>query len=95
MEYYCCCVCVDQWDVQSIVKRIVAELQYRDYLVWFDRASLAAHASCTQRSAALTERSHTRLTGRCSGADEGLSDGASADATLYCLLVCIELMRVL
>jgi hypothetical protein len=52
MEYYCCCVCVDQWDVQSIVKRIVAELQYRDYLVWFDRASLVAHA-CLARSAQL------------------------------------------
>ena len=25
-----------QWDVQEIVKRIVAELQRRKYLVWFD-----------------------------------------------------------
>ena len=46
---------------------------------------------CTQRLAGLTRG----WTGRCSGADEGLSDGASADATLYRLLVCIELMRVL
>ena len=36
--------CADQWDVQSIVKRIVAELQHKDYLVWFDCASLAAPA---------------------------------------------------
>ena len=29
----------DQWDVQDTVKRIVAELQRRKFLVWFDRAS--------------------------------------------------------
>jgi hypothetical protein len=28
---------LDQWDVQPTIKRIVAELQQRDYLVWFDR----------------------------------------------------------
>ena len=28
---------VDQWDVQEVIKRIVAELQRRGYLVWFDR----------------------------------------------------------
>ena len=28
---------IDQWDVQEVVKRIVAELQRRNYLVWFDR----------------------------------------------------------
>ena len=26
----------DQWDVQAIVKRIVAELQRRSFSVWFD-----------------------------------------------------------
>ena len=53
----------DQWDVQSIVKRIVAELQSRSYLVWFDRASLpllpCSHRThATLRSAQLS--SHTR-----------------------------------
>ena len=33
-------VLLDQWAVQPIVKRIVAELQRREYLVWFDRKSL-------------------------------------------------------
>jgi hypothetical protein len=27
---------LDQWDVQDIVKLIVADLQARGYLVWFD-----------------------------------------------------------
>eukprot|EP01043_Picozoa_sp_COSAG02_P062725 COSAG02_NODE_8725_length_2462_cov_1.635633_1_plen_32_part_10 len=26
----------DQWDCQEIIKQIVAELQRRKYLVWFD-----------------------------------------------------------
>ena len=30
--------------LSKIVKRIVAELQHKDYLVWFDCASLAAPA---------------------------------------------------
>ena len=28
---------VDQWDVQEVIKKIVAELQRRKYIVWFDR----------------------------------------------------------
>ena len=27
----------DQWDVQEVIKKIVAELQRRKYMVWFDR----------------------------------------------------------
>ena len=27
----------DQWDVQAVISQIVAELQHRQYLVWFDR----------------------------------------------------------
>ena len=28
---------VDQWDVQEVIKKVVAELQRRKFLVWFDR----------------------------------------------------------
>jgi hypothetical protein len=28
---------VDQWDVQEVIKQIVAELKRREFLVWFDR----------------------------------------------------------
>ena len=64
------CMSLDQWEVQPMVKRIVAELQRREYLVWFDR-------KC---------RMYTRLSvmfigsdshgASCSGAYEGFSDGA-------------------
>ena len=42
---------VDQWDVQEIIKRIVAELQRRKYQVWFDRKYRTAYPcfDCTQR----------------------------------------------
>ena len=50
---------VDQWDVQEVIKRVVAELQRRKYLVWFDRkrphsrnlASFVPYLALTVRAA--------------------------------------------
>jgi hypothetical protein len=36
----------DQWAVQATVQRIVAELQARHYLVWFDRELRLRTAQC-------------------------------------------------
>jgi hypothetical protein len=47
---------VDQWDVQEVIKQIVAELKRRKYLVWFDRK---CHAPMPARDlSALTFASH-------------------------------------
>ena len=84
--------CADQWDVQSIVKRIVAELQLRTISCGsIVRRSLPLPALQTTLSC-----SHTRLAGRCSGENEGLSDGASAERCDSLPLACLlELTRVL
>ena len=47
---------VDQWDVQEVIKQIVAELKRRKYLVWFD---CKCHAPMPARDlSALTFASH-------------------------------------
>lgn len=42
------CACVDQWDVQPMVQRIVEDLQHRGYLVWWDveRMKVSSIESC-------------------------------------------------
>ena len=67
------CISLDQWDVQEIIKRIVAELQGRGYLVWFDRKCRKAHAMCT-RVQPLPLGSDIMLPSR-SGAHEGQCNG--------------------
>ena len=42
-----------QWAVQEVMKRVVSELQRRDYLVWFDRKSRVALASILRSGDAL------------------------------------------
>ena len=62
----------DQWDVQEVVERIVAELQARKYLVWFDRKCVTRVHSCLDSTCVtvLTDRAASY-----SGVHEGQCDG--------------------
>ena len=41
---------LDQWDVQEVIKQIVAELQRRKFLVWFDRKCRTHTHTCHRPS---------------------------------------------
>ena len=51
----CVCALSDQWDVQDTIKRLVASLQKRGYVVWFGESADGADLEHTEATASIVD----------------------------------------
>eukprot|EP01052_Picozoa_sp_SAG31_P017577 SAG31_NODE_1209_length_9381_cov_2.526611_3_plen_149_part_00 len=98
-------LCICQWDVQETVKRIVQELQRRQYTVWFDlndmKGSVRALALCVLSLAGLLQLFHHRfilLTPRnfcfANRADDGCYGSQPNSLTVFLWLLLLDKLPV-